>query len=125
MTIQAAHTILFVADQALSTEFYSTVLGARPRLNVPGMTEFDVAGGVLGLMPRTGAARLLGLPAPSRASLQAELYLVVDDPAQYHARALSAGGTELSPLLPRDWGDHAAYSRDLDGYVLAFASRSE
>lgn len=34
------HTILYVADQNRSTEFYKLVLGFEPQLNVPGMTEF-------------------------------------------------------------------------------------
>ncbi len=49
-------------------------------------------------------------------------YLMVDDPAAYHARSLASGGSELSPLLARDWGDKAAYSSDPDGHILAFAT---
>jgi uncharacterized glyoxalase superfamily protein PhnB len=59
-----------------------------------------------------------GSPRVSRA----ELYLRVADPAAAHARALDAGATELSPLELRSWGDRAAYSVDLDGHILAFAS---
>ena len=56
----AAHFILYVADQARSTSFYSAVLAFTPRLNVPGMTAFALpgGGGVLGLMPEAGAALL-------------------------------------------------------------------
>lgn len=123
----ASHLILYVADQARSTAFYSAVLGLAPRLHVPGMTEFELAGGaVLGLMPESGIRRLLGDalpdPADARGVPRAELYLVVDDPRAFHARALSAGARELSPLLPRSWGHRAAYSLDPDGHVLAFAS---
>lgn len=119
------HLILYVRDQAASTAFYRATLGVEPTLDVPGMTEFTLGDHVvLGLMPEAGAARLLGLdPAAGGASPRAELYLVVDDPAAPHARALSAGATELSALAPRDWGDEAAYSSDLDGHVLAFARR--
>lgn len=122
----AAHFVLYVADQAASAAFYRRVLAVDPRLDVPGMTEIEIGpGAVLGLMPASGIARLLGEAisppvAPGRAP-RAELYLVVDDPAAYHARALSAGARELSPLLPRDWGHEAAYSADRDGYVVAFA----
>lgn len=111
-------------DQAASTTFWRHVLAAPPRLDVPGMTEFDLAdGAVLGLMPEAGIARLLDgqfVPAAPGA-FRAELYLVVEDPALLHARALAAGARELSPLLPRDWGDDAAYSLDADGHVIAFA----
>lgn len=119
------HTILYVERQAASTTFYRSVLGIAPRLEVPGMTEFDLGGAVLGLMPEAGIQRLLGerLPDPARARgvPRSEIYLLVDDPGAYHARALAAGAQELSPLALRGWGHDAAYSLDLDGHVLAFA----
>ena len=95
----------------------------------PGMTEFALPGGsILGLMPESGIKRLLGsvLPDPATASgvPRSELYLVVQDPASYHKRALEAGALELSPLLPRDWGHDAAYCLDPDSHVLAFAKPS-
>lgn len=117
------NTILYVRDQAASRAFYAGILAMEPRLDVPGMTEFELFGGcVLGLMPERGIKRLLpALPEPA-AGARAEVYLTVDDPAAYHARALAAGARELSPLGPRDWGDKAAYSLDPDGHVLAFAA---
>lgn len=123
-----AHLILYVADQGRAREFYEAVLAVRPRLDVPGMTEFDLGdGAVLGLMPEAGIRRLLGdaLPDPARASKvpRAELYLVVESPAQVHARALAAGARELSPPLPRDWGAVVGYCLDPDGHVLAVAGR--
>ena len=122
-----AHFILYVEDQARSAAFYRRVLGREPRLDVPGMTEFDLAAGaVLGLMPEGGIRALLGaaLPDPARARgvPRAELYLLVDDPAAHHARALSAGATELGAPARRDWGHVAAYALDPDGHVLAFAA---
>lgn len=118
--------ILYVQDQARSREFYAIVLGKAPRLDVPGMTEFELAGGcVLGLMPEKGIKRLLPeLPDPEagRGSSRAEVYLTVPDPEVYHARALAAGARELSPMGPRGWGDRAAYSLDPDSHVLAFAA---
>ena len=123
--IRRAHLILFVADQAASSRFYAATLKVVPSLDVPGMTELPLSdGAVLGLMPQTGIRRLLGgrLPAPApRGAPVAELYLVVDEPAAYHARALAAGGTELSALLGRDWGHEVAYSLDPDGHIVAFA----
>jgi catechol 2,3-dioxygenase-like lactoylglutathione lyase family enzyme len=125
MSILRAHLILYVADQAASTRFYRSVLLVEPTLDVPGMTELTLPGGtVLGLMPETGAARLLGPPYdPSRAAgvPRAELYLVVDDPAAYHARSIAAGAKEISRLSARDWGHDAGYSLDPDGHVIAFA----
>jgi uncharacterized protein len=119
--------ILYVADQARSAAFYRAVLDSAPRLDVPGMTEFALAGGgVLGIMPASGIRRVLGdaLPDPAQADgvPRAELYLLLEEPAAYHARALAAGARELSPLSRRAWGHSAAYSLDPDGHVLAFAA---
>lgn len=123
--VRRAHLILYVRDQDASTTFYAHVLGREPTLRVPGMTEFTLAtGSVLGLMPRDGIKRLLGevISDPASASIpRAEVYLLVDDPGAWHARALAMGARELSPLRLRDWGHLAAYSMDADGHVLAFA----
>ena len=128
--IGPAEFILYVADQAASRVFWSAVLGQSPSLDVPGMTEFTLThGAVLGLMPEAGISALLGpaLPDPAlgRGVPRCELYLVVDDPAGHHERALAAGARELSPLSQRAWGDETAYCLDRDGHVIAFAgSRS-
>lgn len=121
--------ILYVADQDRSRVFYRAVLRIAPHLDVPGMTEFNLSpGSVLGLMPARGIKALLGaqLPDPARADgiPRAEVYLLVDDPAAAHRRALAAGATEISPLAPRDWGHTVAYSLDPDGHVLAVAKRT-
>lgn len=118
--------ILYVEDQARARTFYQEVFGFAPTLDVPGMSEFNLCeGATLGLMPISGIKRLLGpsLPDPDLAAgiPRTEVYLTVPDPEAHHARALAAGARELSPLLPRDWGDEAAYSLDLDGHVLVFA----
>lgn len=125
-----AHFILYVADRRRSTEFYASALLQAPTLDVPGMTEFSLGEEtVLGLMPEDGIVRLLGegIAHPSSASgiPRGEIYLVVEDAAAFHERALSAGASELSPLALRDWGHFAAYSLDPDGHVLAFASLAE
>ena len=126
----AAHFILYVADQRSATAFYTAVLAREPRLDVPGMTEFDLgSGAVLGLMPEAGIRRLLGerLPDPvaARGIPRAELYLLVDDPDSHMQRALAAGATELSALGPRDWGHIAGYCLDLDSHVIAFAREGD
>jgi len=124
--IRNVHFILYVADQERSTMFYRRILNIEPRLNVPGMTEFDLPGGtVLGLMPERGIKRLLGAaladPAWANGAPRAELYLIVDSPVEIHQKAIGIGAVEISPPLERDWGHLAAYSLDPDGHVLAFA----
>lgn len=128
MTVRRVNIILFVEDPRRSAAFYTRVLAMEPALDVPGMTELALGDGViLGLMPEAGIHRLLhGAVDPARAPRQprAEVYLLVDDPAAYFARALEAGARALSPLEARDWGEDAAYCLDPDGHVLAFARRS-
>lgn len=123
------HFILYVSNPEASARFYERVLGQQPRLDVPGMTEFQLnKGSVLGLMPSAGIKRLLGeqLPDPDDAQgiPRAEVYLLVDDPEVLHQRALASGAQELSGLARRDWGHDVAYSIDPDGHVLAFARES-
>ena len=125
-----AYLILYVSDQKASSKFYERVLAIKPQLDVPGMTEFRLGEGtILGLMPSASIKQLLGakLPDPTSAAgiPRAEFYLLTDDPAVYHRRALDNGAMELSALSPRDWGHDAAYSLDPDGHVLAFARKSE
>jgi catechol 2,3-dioxygenase-like lactoylglutathione lyase family enzyme len=125
--VQRAHFILYVRDPHAATAFYRAVLDVEPILDVPGMTEFRLGdSAILGLMPEAAIARLLQGridPAAGAGTSRAEVYLRVDDPAAYHARALSAGATELSELAERTWGARVAYSLDPDGAVLAFADR--
>jgi predicted enzyme related to lactoylglutathione lyase len=121
-----SHFILYVSDQEKSTGFYEIVLSQKATLNVPGMTEFKLNDNcTLGLMPSMGIKKLLGgkMPDPSTAQgiPRAELYLEVNNPEGYHARALQSGAVELSEMKVRDWGHKAAYSLDLDGHVIAFA----
>ena len=120
------HFILYVHDQGRSAAFYEAVLGAAPRLNVPGMTEFSLSSdSVLGLMPERGITSLLGpsFPDPSQANgvPRAELYLVVPDAQAVVERATFAGARLVSPLQLRGWGHSVAYLLDPDGHVLALA----
>jgi len=128
--MQVAHFILYVSDQKRSAEFYERTLQLKPRLNVVGMTEFELNNGsILGLMPESGIKKLLGdkIISPSKANgiPRSELYLVVDEPKAFHLRAIKLGAKELSPFQKRDWGHFAAYCSDMDGHILVFASISD
>lgn len=121
-----SHLILYVMNQEKSTSFYEKVLDSKPVLNVPGMTEFELNSGCkLGLMPYSGVQKLLGvesvLPEEACKNPNSELYIVVDDPIEYHCRSLNNGGEELSAVQKRDWGHLAGYSRDIDGHIIVFA----
>ena len=102
-------------NQEKSSKFYEKVLGTKPVLNVPGMTEFELNSECkLGLMPYSGIHNLLGvestLPDQACKNPNSELYIVVDDPIEYHKRSLNNGGEELSGVQKRDWDHLAGYS---------------
>ncbi len=125
--VSSVQVILYVASQPASRDFYSQVLQRSPVLDVPGMTEFELPGVKLGLMPESGIARILcpALPYPNQGQgiPRCELYLQVDDPEAWLQRSLQAGARPVSPAQERDWGDLAGYVADPDGHVLAFARR--
>jgi len=118
--------IIYVAHQKQSTAFYQSVLGKKPLLDVPGMTEFELSNGLLlGIMPEENIARLLGdtVPHPGSGSgiPRSELYLPVQDPESSYKMLIQNGGKGISPPEKRTWGHIVAYGIDPDGHVLAFA----
>lgn len=121
------HTILYVADQNRSKEFYKSLLNIEPILDVPGMTEFKLSENhILGLMPEIGIKKLLGekLPDPAQGNgiPRAELYFRVEKPECFHKKAIELGATEISQVTTRNWGDSAGYAMDFDGHVIAFST---
>ncbi|HGF5185252.1 VOC family protein [Vibrio parahaemolyticus] len=121
-----SHYILYVLNQEASSKFYEHVLGLTPVLDVPGMTEFHLSNNCkLGLIPYAGINKLLGMDCTSSSEAclnpSSELYLVVDNPHDYHKRSLNFGGVELSPVQERNWGHIVGYSKDIDGHIIAFA----
>ena len=120
--------IIYVKDQQKSRLFYENVLQISPSLNVPGMTEFQLASNVkLGIMPENGIAKIISkdLPHPKTGNgiPRCELYLKVENPIAYMERGIESGGKEISKLQERDWGDKVGYICDLDGHILAFAEK--
>ena len=121
-----AEFILYVQDQQRSHDLYRVLLDREPVIDVPGMTEFDLGGCKLGLMPASGIARIItpALPHPDAGHgvPRCELYLRVDDLDAAIARAMQAGLVVISPAADRDWGDRVAYFADPDGHVVALAA---
>lgn len=117
--------ILYVKDQARSREFYRTLLDTEPVIDVPGMTEFDLGGCKLGLMPEDGIAQIitppLSHPGTGSGIPRCELYLVLPDLNLAELRARSAGAVIVDPGKDRDWGHRVAYFADPDGHVVALA----
>lgn len=126
MTVQHVLTILAVRDLARSRALYCAILdGWRVVVEVPPYVELESPSGMrLGLYVRAGFGQNVGtVPVLIGESELApsEIYLSVDDPRAYVARALAHGATLLSDVAPRAWGDEAGYVRDPDGHVVALA----
>lgn len=118
--------IIYVADQKRSRDFYEKVLGKAPRLDAPGMTEFDVAEGAsLGIMPEAGISRILGgrtkNPASGSGIPRCEVYFRLHGSDAYFSRFCEAGGKTVSEFERRSWGERVAYGSDPDGHIVAFA----
>ena len=122
------HTILYVDSHELSSGFYEKVFRIPPKLNVPGMTEFELfADFTLGLMPNSGISKILqgqtADPATGTGIPRCELYLYVDDVEAEYENAVAMGANIISPLLIRNWGDLAFYLADPDGHIIVFAAK--
>jgi uncharacterized glyoxalase superfamily protein PhnB len=129
MQVQNFETILYVKDKQLSSVFYERLLGRKANLDVPGITEFNIAENIkLGLMPYQGIAKILGSNTPPPDSghgiPRCELYLYVADVEAAFRNAMEIGAQVISGLENRDWGDKVCYFSDPDGHVIAFAGRS-
>ena len=113
--------ILYVADQRRAATFYAVLLGLQPSLDVPGMTEFDLGGLTLGLMPAADMADLVPEITPG-AGQRCELYLRRGDAQDILDRVERAGGRVVSPIAARSWGESVGYALDPDGHVVALAA---
>lgn len=127
-SIQKIHTILYVENQEISTEFYTKILRLKPDLNVPGMTEFHLTDDfTLGLMPNSGIAKILAGKTPPPESgtgiPRCELYLYVDDIEAALKNIHDNQIAVISGLEERNWGDMAFYFADPDGHIIAFATK--
>ena len=125
MNISKFKIVLFVSDQQKSRDFYAAILEKQPVLDVPGMTEFNLADNLkLGLMPENGIAKILldKTPHPSIGNgiPSCELYLHTDNIEEAFERAKAAGAKEISRIKDRDWGDTVGYLADFDGHIIAF-----
>lgn len=127
--IKLIETILYVNDQTISCLFYQSLFRTAPDLNVPGMTEFNLAYNCkIGLMPNKGIAKILDNQTPHPDSgtgiPRCELYLYVDNVRVEFDNAIECGAKLISPIIDRDWGDSVCYFSDPDGHIIAFAEET-
>jgi len=122
------HFILYVENQQLSTGFYEKIFRKKAQLNVPGMSEFELADNiVLGLMPNAGIAKILEdkMPSPETGTgiPRCELYLYSDQVDSEYENIKNLNMDIISPLQDRNWGDKAFYFADPDGHIIVFAQK--
>lgn len=117
--------ILAVGDLPRASSFYRAVFGWTIVVDTPVYREFELPAGMrLGLYERGAFARTVGTAPTGRSAgsiATTELYLFPEDLEATAGRLVEAGGRQLRPLAPRDWGDDVAYFADPDGNVIALA----
>lgn len=126
--INTFEVILYVENQAVSTEFYKKIFRKQPNLYVAGMTEFKIAKNcTVGIMPNMGIGKILGnlMPNPANGTgiPRCELYLNVDNIEFEFENAIKSGAILISPITLRNWGDKVCYFADPDGHIIAFAKK--
>lgn len=100
------------------------VLGFSRNLVVPGEggiilhAQLTLGDGMIMLGSERDDAhgRLMAAPGPERANTQSA-YLVVDDPAAVHDRAVAAGAEIVTPLHDPEYGGTFFACRDPEGHV--------
>jgi predicted enzyme related to lactoylglutathione lyase len=91
---------------------------------------FSIAGKFsIGLMPEENIHKILGdhVPHPSQGNgiPRCELYLFVESPDSRLMDVADAGGSVISEMSERSWGDSVAYGMDPDGHIIALAKSME
>lgn len=122
-------TLLYVANQARSREFYSALFTLTPVLDVESISEFIINDTMkIGILDERWIGELIGdsMPKPASGSgiPRVELYLFVENPTEMYDKAISLGATAVSPVSMRNWGQYVGYVADLDGHILAFAKQA-
>lgn len=118
--------ILYVENQNISKDFYKNILEINPRLDVTGMTEFEINPGcILCLMPYENIKNIVPQVfnnfKKDEKFPSCELYILTDEIERKTKLAIQNGAMLLSPLEMKNWGHEVIYFSDPDKHVLAFA----
>ena len=109
---KALMTALYpTADLAKAKAWYAELFGVQPYFDQPFYVGFDVGGYELGLLPAEP-------PLHTPGNLGAVAYWGVDDCAASHARALSLGAKELSPVQDVGEGIKVSTVADPEGNAV-------
>lgn len=125
ISLDSVNLVFYVSDLERARGFYEVLLNVAPQ-EEGSSSEFALTESTnLSLVPMAGISKFLPEErfAPS-GTLKAELYLFVDDPHRYLQQAEALGGRIVAWPEFKPWGHKVGYCVDLDGYMLAFASKS-
>jgi len=114
MTIRSTSFVLAVADLERSGAFYREVLGFEVReMGDPGWRMFvrDACRIMAGSCPDA-------IPPAQLGDHSYFAYLVVDDVAAFHQRAVAAGAEIIKPLANEPWGMLEFGLRTVDGHRI-------
>lgn len=123
-----AYTIIYVPDVVTSLTFFEQAFGLSKRFlhESADYGELDTGATVLAFASHDlGAANLpAGYIAASSSTqpLGVEIALVTEDVKGAHARALTAGATNLKTPEVKPWGQTVAYVRCPDGTLVELCS---
>ena len=115
---------LGVADLERATRFYADVLKLPQRPTPPTVAFFEMGKTWLSLYPREDLAADAGVPATGSGFPGFALAHNVrtrEEVSQLLAEAAAGGGRLVKPAHDTDWGGHAGYFADPDGFLWEVA----
>jgi uncharacterized glyoxalase superfamily protein PhnB len=112
-------------------EWLCRAFGFERHLVVPGEAEGTIAHAqlrygngmiMLGTAGTHGGGfdELMTTPRETGGRSTQSAYVIVEDPAAHHQRALAAGAQIVMPLEKKDYGGSGYSARDLEGHVWSF-----
>ncbi len=126
--IELGFVTLGVADVEAQVTFFEAVLGAPARRSSQGLVQFELARGVLGLMPAERLAELTGVagiardPGGQLVSLQ---LASAGDVQAALARVAPAGGRLTRPGQAMPWGAFAGFFEGPEGHAFEFVAHEK
>jgi uncharacterized glyoxalase superfamily protein PhnB len=118
-------------DAPAAIDWLCRAFGFERHLVVPGETEGSIAHAelrfgngmvMLGSAGKHGGGwdEVMTTPREIGGLNTQSLYVIVEDPAAHHARAVAAGAQIVMPLEKKDFGGSGYSCRDLEGHVWSF-----
>jgi catechol 2,3-dioxygenase-like lactoylglutathione lyase family enzyme len=121
------YTIIYVPDVLASIEFFERAFGLKKRFyHESGYGELET--GATALAFATHDLGKSNLPSgyieasSSKLPLGVEVALVTASVSEAHAKAITAGATQIKPPIVKPWGQTVSYVRCPDGTLVELCS---